>query len=144
MGKELKGRWPTRSCFLRRCGLRCCRRHCGNFAALSSVTPAGGPAFQPRTQLLLWVPRPSRGLRRAGITIADRIGLLSSHTRIPPLSQKARQRWGALFRAPAGEKQIPPPSGAMLPTRLQELAARSSVPHTSAQNADVWATPPGS
>jgi hypothetical protein len=69
---------------------------------------AGGPAFQPPTQLLRWVPRPSRGLRRAGITISDRIGLLSSHSRIPPLSQKARQRWGTLFLAAAGEKQIPP------------------------------------
>ncbi len=36
--------------------------------------PAGGPGFQSPTQLLLWVPRPSRSLRRAGTTTAETIG----------------------------------------------------------------------
>ena len=39
-----------------------------------SNSGAGGPAFELPKLPLLWVPRPSRTLRRAGIAIADSIG----------------------------------------------------------------------
>ena len=42
--------------------------------AYDALNRAGGPAFQTPTQFLLWVPRPSRSLRRAGIATADSMG----------------------------------------------------------------------